>query len=532
MGPPRRVPLCSRAAWVHINRRDRGALPAAEPLAAPDGPARVPAVNTESIARILRPVLLLGLLGYFAVSLVMGLVDDQRVLGFGKAPTGSGRSDPGIRVLLQNRLPSEPQRTHPKLIVTCLQACDVVAPDDPARREPLKPGAILRIEPEIDGLVLSSDHWAGGGKDQRWAVTSIILQPRQTFPAPDPIDKDEPQVLRDPRSFEASDRKAVFAMVASVAGRQDPLRSYRGSLLVLRPGPRELQAINHLPLEAYLEGVVGFEMSPSWPLEALKAQAIASRGYAWAQARGSAQRPYDLLDGSEDQEYRGSGVATGAVMRAVFETRGVVPTLRGAPFLPRFCASSGGFTCPIDQVFPGARDVGGHLPLSDVMLAKPDPWCAPGARGLGKFDTHGESACELKPGLIQLRLAAAIQAKGSDYQLGRINSIRVGRRDARSGRVEVVLIDHTLSNQPLVIPAHTFRMVVGPDLIRSTLWTQDTPRKIEQADRSVLWRFRCLGWGHGVGMSQVSAWEMARQGLGARRILETFYEGVTLGSEW
>lgn len=488
-------------------------------------------MRVERLNQVLRPLLLVVLLGWFAWALIVGVREDVRNAGFGRAGEGLGQ-DPGVRVLLQNREPGEPHRTFPKLVVQVLQAAEVVAPDDPLnKRELLRAGAVLRIEPEIDGLVLSSRDWAGGGKDLRWPSTGVVLQPKMQGGEAVP-DKDGNPLLRDPRQFEAADRRAVFALLPTVSAGGRSAGPFRGSLYVAFVNAREMAAVNMLPLEAYLEGVVPSEMSADFPLEALKAQAVASRGYAFArtQAPEARARAWDLLDGSEDQDYQGAGRAGAAVVRAVWETRGIVPLVHDEPFLPLFHGSSGGYTVAVDSAFPALRSAQGRAALAAVMQARPDPYSPIGVAGLGKARTHGLSTADIPAEEIRKRLARAYAPSG--VQIGYINHIRVGRKDARSGRVETVLVHHTLAERPIELPAHVFRMIVDPQRIRSTLWTAD-PRKIEQLDRrSFAWRFQTLGWGHGVGMSQAGAWEMARQGLGARRILEFYYDGIELRQKW
>ncbi len=167
------------------------------------------------------------------------------------------------------------------------------------------------------------------------------------------------------------------------------------------------------------------------------------------------------------------------------------------------------------------------------MLAKPDPYCLPGVIALGKQATHWETSNDILSQDIQKRLAQALQASGPTApQLGFINQIRVGKRDARSNRVLTVLIYHTLATNPIEIPTTTFRTLVGPQLIKSSLWTAESPKKIEGLDRKFRWRIATQGWGHGVGMSQVSAWEMAHEGKSAKFILDFFYQGAELKTMW
>ncbi len=491
-------------------------------------------LSGDLLNQIVRVVVLLGLLAYFSISLTRGLIDDPSRDGRGPLATGTGQ-DPGVRVLLLNRQPPDPIRTYDKLDVAILQTVDVVTPynpDDPQLHLTLHAGSTLRIQSDTkDGLMLGSKEW---GKDYTWAVSSLRVQPSRTVPevvtsttatAEANAQASNP-ARRDPTLFEAADRDAVFAL---------PGGRYRGSLEVIWHSAKDIEAINCLPMESYIEGVISVEMSPSYPLEALKAQAIASRGYAFAHqslAR-NARVEYDVMDTADDQEYRGTGNGNAAVRGAVRETRGVVTMVDHTnPFAPLFCASSGGYTESIDNVLPNSRDVFGRVPLGLVMTAHPDRFCQLGAEGLGYMGSHWTYTTVIKPSDLQLKLSKLLEAEGK--HVGYIHNLRVGRRDKRSNRVETVLVDHTLSADPIEIPAHSFRMLVGPNQLRSTLWSADSPKRIESSEgkRTITYQITSIGFGHGVGMSQISAWEMANEKYLAPEILKAFYQDIQLVTKW
>jgi peptidoglycan hydrolase-like amidase len=491
-------------------------------------------VAGDLINHIIRAVLLVGLLGYFGWSLGRGLVEDDRRLGFRRLETGSAGQDPGVRVLLENRQPPDPIRAWDKLDIAILATVDVVTPnipDDPAYRLTLHAGSTLRVQPDANtGLVLGAKEW---GKDYTWPVSAVRIQPTLTDPEAPPLATGGalPGSKRDPTLFEASDHEAVFAL---------PGGRYRGSLEVLWHSAKDVEAINCLPMESYVEGVIAVEMSPSFPLQALKAQAIASRSYAYAHGwlARHANQEYDLADTGDDQEYRGTGSSNDAVRMAMSDTRGFIMLADHTdPFAPMFCASSGGYTESIDGVLPGARDVYGRVPLNQIMTSQPDAFCKFGIEGLGYLNSHWTNVAVIKPSELQLKLSKLLQVEGR--QVGFIKSLRVGQVDKKSGRVETVLIFHTgtgpnAAPDPLEMSTHSFRMLVGPSLLRSTLWTSDSPRRRDSTDgkRTVTWEITSTGYGHGVGMSQVSAWEMATEGYSASEILRTFYHGVDFQRKW
>ncbi len=103
-----------------------------------------------------------------------------------------------------------------------------------------------------------------------------------------------------------------------------------------------LRAVLHAPVEEYLLGVVPYEMSDSFPLEALKAQAVAARTYALRKA-GAAQ-DYDVVDNTNDQAYYGVKAEHRNAARAVRETAGLCGYYRNALAECFYSASNGGQT--------------------------------------------------------------------------------------------------------------------------------------------------------------------------------------------
>jgi stage II sporulation protein D len=122
---------------------------------------------------------------------------------------------------------------------------------------------------------------------------------------------------------------------------------YRGDLTVARLSSG-LCAINTLPVESYLRGVVSLEMSSSWPLEALKAQAVAARTYA---VRSPGSGPYDLYSDTRSQAYGGASRETAATDAAVSGTSGVIATYGGQPIAAFYFSTSGGHTENIENVW-------------------------------------------------------------------------------------------------------------------------------------------------------------------------------------
>lgn len=131
-------------------------------------------------------------------------------------------------------------------------------------------------------------------------------------------------------------------------------RPYRGLVEVLRTAYGGVQAVNELPLEEYLRGVVPEELGPAaWPeIEALKAQAIAARTYILGNLGQYAEDGYDICDTPRCQVYGGFGSEHPLSDRAVAETAGEILVWDGKPINALYTSTCGGHTEDLRVVFP------------------------------------------------------------------------------------------------------------------------------------------------------------------------------------
>lgn len=128
---------------------------------------------------------------------------------------------------------------------------------------------------------------------------------------------------------------------------------YPGDLLLtLREGV--LYPVMTLSLEDYLLGVVPYEMSDSFPLEALKAQAVCARTYALSHVDSSAD--YDVVDTTNDQVFKGVNLSYTKAVQAVRETAGIVGMHKGKLAQCYYSASNGGQTELVENVWSGRGD--------------------------------------------------------------------------------------------------------------------------------------------------------------------------------
>jgi SpoIID/LytB domain protein len=147
------------------------------------------------------------------------------------------------------------------------------------------------------------------------------------------------------------------------------MNQFRNSVRLLVNAAGSLDQVNTLPLDYYLLGVVPSEMPGSWPLEAVKAQAVAARSYAWPRIGGSGY--FDIGASSASQNYKGYLHEYPNSNNAVLQTAGQVITYNGRVVAAYYHSSAGGYTENSEYAFvngsgnPGTR-VGYCRGLPDV----------------------------------------------------------------------------------------------------------------------------------------------------------------------
>jgi stage II sporulation protein D len=131
-------------------------------------------------------------------------------------------------------------------------------------------------------------------------------------------------------------------------------KTYRGAIEFRVDSSGRLRAINWVELETYLRGVVPSELGPEvWPqLEALKAQAVAARTYALANASQFDEDGYDICATPRCQAYGGAGAEHPLSDRAVNETKGEIVSWQGKPIDALYTATCGGHTEDAKEIFP------------------------------------------------------------------------------------------------------------------------------------------------------------------------------------
>lgn len=181
-------------------------------------------------------------------------------------------------------------------------------------------------------------------------------------------------------------------------------KPYRGAFeaVVTASEAGSVNAINAVPVDQYVKGVIAEESPPSWPMAALRAQAVAARSFALSS--GIDGNGFGLYSDTRSQVYGGIAAETARTNRAAESTRGEVVTYRGEVAQTLFSACSGGYTESVQNVFFG--------PAIPYLVGVPDPY---------------DGACPLHRWTLRFS-GAEISARLGSHLKGRLRRIVVTRR--------------------------------------------------------------------------------------------------------
>ncbi|WP_448560931.1 SpoIID/LytB domain-containing protein [Trichothermofontia sp.] len=270
-------------------------------------------------------------------------------------------------------------------------------------------------------------------------------------------------------------------------------RWYRGRTLLV-PVNGGLAAVNYVDLEQYLYSVLGAEMSPNWPQEALKAQAVAARSFALNRRQKANGRYFDVEDTTSSQVYRGVKDEAPTTQAAVNATAGQVLTYNGQVIEAVFHSSSGGHTENVEDVW------GNPLPY---------------LRGVPDFD-QGAPVFQWSKDFTQEQLSRLISGVGNVISMTPVQKTPQGR--VVSMKVVGTAGQRTISGRDL-------RNALG---LRSTLFTVVPKGGQSKSAAPPAFQVVGRGFGHGLGMSQWGAYGMAQRGYNYQQIVLHYYRGAQL----
>ena len=347
---------------------------------------------------------------------------------------------------------------------------------------------------------------------------------------------------------------------------------YRGNIEVgINKENRKLNVINIIGIEKYLYGVLKKEVSPRWPKEALRAQAVAARTFAIFNVNKYIDKGYNISASTDSQAYGGVNHEDPLTNKAVDETRGVIITFEGKPINAVYHSDSGGYTEDSENVW------GSFLSYLRSVESKFEEKVSP------PHHTWSYSTKEKD-------LAEKLQKQG--YEINSVVSIEQVKK-SKTGRTSE--LNFTTGYLKVIsMKTNDFRRLIGTDLIRSTLFNIETigkesnitedaedkkeiKEKEEQTEsiKEILeqkkdWTIKELlelmkknkeergkekeeqvpkveivksnipltfifsgsGNGHGVGMSQWGAYGMALEGYRYQDILKYYYQGINITKKY
>ncbi len=304
------------------------------------------------------------------------------------------------------------------------------------------------------------------------------------------------QNVADTRSLQASSESLYFD--GQAIGRRlrfEPVEQhfswnnqrYRGSIeFLFHEG--KAQVINIVDIEDYLKGVIAVEMKADWPMDALKAQAVASRTYVLAHLNSGAN--YDICATPGCQHYGGMDVEHPRGNEAVRLTQGVVVMYNGDFAETYYHADSGGIIASSEEVW------GNAFPY---LVAHNDTSYTTG---------HRNWVVSLDANLIAQSLNNIGQT------VGQVSAAKVLRQSASGRALELQIIGSAGST---VLKGRTLRAFTRAWGLKSTKFVM-TANLSAQGN----------GYGHGVGMSQYGANELAKSGYEFTQILGFYYPGTSL----
>ena len=255
----------------------------------------------------------------------------------------------------------------------------------------------------------------------------------------------------------------------------------------------EIFVVNVLGIEKYLSSVVGSEMPTKWPIEALKAQAIASRTYALKQ---KGNELFDIDSTQRNQVYNGLESRTYKTTRAVRSTRSLVLTYKNKLINALFHSSSGGMTENSQDVWKNKYPY-----LSSV---KDFDKKSPKFKWQKKFSNK--------------------ELKNLFPRIGGIKNIEI-LNITNTGRVKNVRLVGAYGSDQMSGVDLRKRLGLNSNFVRFKFIGEEINNKFPMKKGLIVFG---QGSGHGVGMSQWGAKYMASKGQKAEKILKHFYRGVQI----
>lgn len=303
-------------------------------------------------------------------------------------------------------------------------------------------------------------------------------------------------------------------------------QNYLGEFRVKVRDNSYIQVINSVPMAYYLYGVLAGEMSDAYPLDALRAQALAAKGFVISKMTGEPN--YDIGDTSAEQVYKGYSSSWTKIMQAVDSTISDVLTVNGSYLKTYYSASNGGETQLPQYQWNGISSsiTAGY----SIALDEPDI-----GNGSSKFEkleiTYGNV------GNISAELYALLTSEASKSASGTVTDIvaihSVSAHTPKYAGVQRNMTKVSFDISYMVNDTTTKRATLefSPDkLLDSGVFTNTALSVYWGKETSTGYLIYHVRFGHGVGLSQRGAQQRANNGDDYKKILKFYYPGAEISS--
>ena len=322
--------------------------------------------------------------------------------------------------------------------------------------------------------------------------------------------KGKRQQTLDRRVFKASGESAPECIAIATDKASLNKACYEGEFVITSNG-NKLKAINIIDIEKYLRGVLPYEIGrlDESKFEALKAQAVAARTYAYKHFGSRNALGFDIYADTRDQVYKGLHSASDITDKAVRETDGVVMTYNGEFITAYYHSTCGGHT---EGVATWGRPDHPYLQSKPDLRPDGTPWC--------KESSYSEWTREFSNDeLHDLFQINAKEAKANIPSFSSIKSISI-LDTLKSGRIHTLVVE--TNNGSFTAKADKIRWLFkrGGTILPSSFF------RIHRNGN--LWILKGKGFGHGVGLCQMGARARAQAGQSYIQILTHYYPGITL----
>lgn len=285
---------------------------------------------------------------------------------------------------------------------------------------------------------------------------------------------------------------------------------YPGTIVISKFG--DILVVNHVKIEDYLKGVIPYEMGnlPENQLEALKAQAVAARSFVIAHRKPT--EPFDISTTIWDQVYGGVNKTDKIIEKAVEATRGIVATSNGKIIDAKYSSTCGGVTENNENIWIGER----------VRYLRSVRDCGWDRKDFCRYSPHyrWERVYDKR------EFFEVVKKQIQDFfdkTPNRVEWIRITKR-TRTNRVRIIEINTDIGK--FYLEKDQIRRLFSDE--RGSLKSLMFQIKVKSSQIIVSGK----GFGHGVGMCQYGAMEMAKEKYSYRKILTHYYKGILLEKLW